>query len=126
MCQSGPDVAAYPELLPPTLGEHVEQNVSLATSSGTRFQLRGEIRCQFIILTRKDELLLLRKSALGRPLRRNSGVRASFRGIPVSNSGVRASFRAGEIRCQGKIRCQFISLARKDELIPNSDFKAGW
>ena len=31
-CQSGPDVAAYPELLPPTLGEHVEQNVSLATS----------------------------------------------------------------------------------------------
>ena len=32
-CQSGPDVAAYPVLLPPTLGEHVEQNVSLATSS---------------------------------------------------------------------------------------------
>ena len=31
-CQSGPDVAAYPELLPSTLGEHVEQNVSLATS----------------------------------------------------------------------------------------------
>ena len=34
------DVAAYPVLLPPTLGEHVEQNVSLATSSGTRFLLR--------------------------------------------------------------------------------------
>ena len=28
---------AYPVLLPPTLGEHVEHNVSLATSSGTRF-----------------------------------------------------------------------------------------
>ncbi len=27
-------------MLPPTLGEHVEQNVSLATSSGTRFLLR--------------------------------------------------------------------------------------
>ncbi len=39
-CESGPDVAAYPVLLPPTLGEHVEQNVSLATSSGTRFLLR--------------------------------------------------------------------------------------
>ena len=39
-CQSGPGVAAYPVLLPPTLGEHVEQNVSLATSSGTRFLLR--------------------------------------------------------------------------------------
>src|SRR5271157_1122089 len=36
-CQSGPDGAAYPVLLPPTLGEHVEQSVSLATSSGTRF-----------------------------------------------------------------------------------------
>ena len=35
-----PGVAAYPVLLPPTLGEHVEQNVSLAMSSGTRFLLR--------------------------------------------------------------------------------------
>src|SRR5271157_1332193 len=34
----GPDVAAYPELLPPTLGEHVEQNVSLATSSDARLR----------------------------------------------------------------------------------------
>jgi hypothetical protein len=32
-CQSGLDVATYPLLLPPNLGEHVEQNVSLATSS---------------------------------------------------------------------------------------------
>ncbi len=38
----GPDVAAYPELLPPTLGEHVEQNVSLATSSDAR--LRQPVR----------------------------------------------------------------------------------
>ena len=38
--QSGPDGATYPVLLPPTLGEHAEQNVSLATSSGTRFLLR--------------------------------------------------------------------------------------
>ena len=40
--QSGPDVAAYPELLPPTLGEHVGQNVSLATSSDAR--LRRPVR----------------------------------------------------------------------------------
>src|SRR5271157_540358 len=38
----GPDVAAYPELLPPTLGEHVEQNVSLATSADAR--LRRPVR----------------------------------------------------------------------------------
>ena len=37
-CQSGPDVAAYQVLLPPTLGEHVEQNVSLATSSDARLR----------------------------------------------------------------------------------------
>ena len=37
-----PDVAAYPVLLPPTLGEHVEQNVSLATSSDAR--LRRPVR----------------------------------------------------------------------------------
>ena len=36
--ESGPDVAAYPVLLPPTLGEHAEQNVSLATSSDTRLR----------------------------------------------------------------------------------------
>ena len=36
------DVAAYPVLLPPTLGEHVEQNVSLATSSDAR--LRRPVR----------------------------------------------------------------------------------
>jgi hypothetical protein len=41
-CQSGPDVAAYPVLLPPTLGEQVEQNVSLATSSDAR--LRRPVR----------------------------------------------------------------------------------
>ena len=35
--QSGPDVATYPVLLPPTLGEHAEQNVCPATSPGTRF-----------------------------------------------------------------------------------------
>src|SRR5271165_7144150 len=41
-CQSGPDVATYPVLLPPNLGEHVEQNVSLATSSDAR--LRRPVR----------------------------------------------------------------------------------
>ena len=33
-CQSGLDVTPYPVLLPPTVGEHVEQTVSFATSSG--------------------------------------------------------------------------------------------
>ena len=41
-CQSGPDVATYPVLLPPNLGEHVEQNVSLATSSDAH--LRRPVR----------------------------------------------------------------------------------
>src|SRR5271157_3897044 len=41
-CQSGPDVAAYLVLLPPNLGEHVEQNVSLATSSDAH--LRRPVR----------------------------------------------------------------------------------
>ena len=41
-CQSGLDVATYPVLLPPNLGEHVEQNVSLATSSDAR--LRRPVR----------------------------------------------------------------------------------
>src|SRR5271166_3275003 len=49
-CQSGPDVAAYPVLLPPTLGEHVEQNVSLATSSDAR--LRRPVRVT--VLRRAD------------------------------------------------------------------------
>ena len=46
-CQSGPDVAAYPILLPPTLGEHVEQNVSLATSSDAR--LRRPVRVTVLL-----------------------------------------------------------------------------
>ena len=41
-CQSGPDVATYPVLLPPNLGEHMEQNVSLAMSSDAR--LRRPVR----------------------------------------------------------------------------------
>jgi len=50
VCQSGPDVAAYPVLLPPTLGKHVEQNVSLATSSDAR--LRRPVRVT--VLRRAD------------------------------------------------------------------------
>ena len=63
-----------------------------------------EIRCQFIILARKDELTPDLRSSIepaGRP-------------FPT---------RQGEIRCQyiilGEIRCQFIILARKDELTPD-------
>ena len=44
------NVAAYPVLLPPTLGEHVEQNVSLATSSDAR--LRRPVRAT--VLRRAD------------------------------------------------------------------------
>ena len=40
--KSGLDVATYPLLLPPNLGEHVEQNVSLATFSDAR--LRRPVR----------------------------------------------------------------------------------
>src|SRR5271157_1401619 len=50
-CQSGPDVAAYPELLSPTLGEHVEQNVSLATSPGARL-----LRSVRALLVRRAEV----------------------------------------------------------------------
>ena len=44
---AGPDVAAYPVLLPPTLGEHVEQNVSLATSSDARLRVAVHRCCVF-------------------------------------------------------------------------------
>src|SRR5271157_454741 len=50
-CQSGPDVAAYPELLPSTLGEHVEQTVSLAMSPGARL-----LRSVRALLVRRAEV----------------------------------------------------------------------
>ena len=45
-----PGLAAYPVLLPPTLGEHVEQNVSLGTSFDVR--LRRPVRVT--VLRRAD------------------------------------------------------------------------
>ncbi len=48
--KSGLDVATYPLLLPPNLGEHVEQNVSLATFSDAR--LRRSVRVT--VLRRAD------------------------------------------------------------------------
>lgn len=44
-CQSGPGVATYPVLLPPYLGEHVEQSVRFATSPVARLLPLVDVGC---------------------------------------------------------------------------------
>ena len=147
-----PGVAAYPVLLPPTLGEHVEQNVSLATSSGTRFLLR--LVCA-TVLRRATVCAIVtgpapRKHAPPQAVypRRLMGVWGgccATRPIPgrifgaaahhscPKKSGVSSSFlpekmhRHREGKKSGvsseEIRCQLIILARKDA--PTLDFPPG-
>jgi hypothetical protein len=106
VCQSGPDVAAYPVLLPPTLGKHVEQNVSLATSSDAR--LRRPVRVT--VLRRADVCAFEpgsapRKHAPPKAMypRRLMGVWGVYRAtrpIPGRIFGAAATVHHGEIRCQ--------------------------
>ena len=82
-CQSGPDVATYPVLLPPTLGEHVEQNVSLATSSDADF--RRPVR---VTALRRADVCGIEP---GPALRKHASLKAVYPRCPM---GVRGAYRA--------------------------------
>ena len=95
-------------LLPPTLGEHVEQNVSLATSSDAR--LRRPVRVT--VLRRADVCAM----ELGPAPRKHAPPQAVY---PRRLMGV-----WGAIAPPGQFRAgfseQFIILARKD--VPTPDY----
>src|SRR5208337_3678326 len=104
----GPDVAAYPELLPPTLGEHVEQNVSLATSSDAR--LRQPVRVT--VLRRADVCAM----ELGPAPRKHAPPQAVY---PRRLMGVwRVVALPGQFPA-GFSEQQFIFSGKNDELTPD-------